>query len=481
MNRHPSQLIALGAALALQACQDRAVPTEARARANVAASVTPVDPAGRHLVVFTAERVPADFGTRAARLGGVVDASLDSIGVATVTGLSAAAAAELAANPDIRAVELDVATALRNEEVDGDGAAADEAVSEALAPADATASPTTARFYARQWNLRAVFAPEAWAAGHLGSRDVKVAIVDTGIDYLLPDLAGLVDLAHSTSFVPEDVIPTRYAGRLPFSDLFWHGTAVASVVASNATVLAGVNRYVTLLAVKVVDSTFRTSAGRLLTGIVYAADQGVDVINLSNGVQRDKSENPGTVAAFERAVNYAFRKGALLVSVPFNDAADLDHNGDLVRLPCEAANAICVANTGPTGATGVNGPWVNVDAPAPYAAYGRSAISVAAPGGAGEVGQFRRMWVSCTTTPTATTAAPACLARQAIAQPVGNSFAAAHVSGLAALLVAQLGHGNPALIRARILQSADDLGEPGTDPYYGKGRINVARALGIAQ
>jgi len=48
-----------------------------------------------------------------------------------------------------------------------------------------------------------------------------------------------------------------------------------------------------------------------------------------------------------------------------------------------------------------------------------------------------------------------------------------------ALLVAQLGHGNPALIRARILQSADDLGEPGVDPYYGKGRVNVARALGL--
>jgi len=481
MNRHATQLIALGAALALQACQDRPEPTEPARRGVLSASVTTADPAGRHLVVFTAERVPADFGDRVSRLGGSVESALDNIGVAAVTGLSEVAAAELAGSADVRAVEPDVATAPPNEDLGTDGATADEAVSEPVAPADATGSPTTARFYARQWNLRAVFAPEAWAAGHLGSRDVKVAILDTGIDYLLPDLAGLVDLAHSTSFVPEDVIPTRYAGRLPFSDLFWHGTAVASVVASNATVLAGVNRYVTLLAVKVVDSTFRTSAGRLLTGIVYAADQGVDVINLSNGVQRDKSKNPGTVAAFERAVNYAFRKGALLVSVPFMDGADLDHNGDLVRLPCEAANAICVAATGPTGASGVNGPWVNVDARAPYAAYGRSAISVAAPGGAGEVGQFRRMWVSCTTTPTATTAAPACLARQLIAQPVGNSFAAAHVSGLAALLVAQLGHGNPALIRARILQSADDLGEPGTDPYYGKGRINVARALGIVQ
>src|SRR5207253_5922818 len=335
MNRSRSNIVALAAvaALALQGCHDQSTPTAPAARI-LAASVTPADPAGRHLVVFTAGRVPADFGERAAQLGGVVGASLDSIGVAAVTGLSDGAAAELAAGTDIRAVEPDVAMPLPNEDVAADGAAADEAVSEALAPADATASPTTAQFYARQWNLRAVFAPEAWAAGHLGSRDVKVAILDTGIDYANPDLAGLVDLGRSISLVPEDVT-RHYPGRLPFSDLFWHGTAVASVVASNAKVLAGVNRYVTFLAVKIADSTGLRTVGRLISGIVYAADQGADVINLSRGSERDKSQSPGFVAAWERAVNYAFRKGALVVSVPFNDGADLDHNGDIVRLPCE--------------------------------------------------------------------------------------------------------------------------------------------------
>ena len=478
MRHIPSHGFALAAALVLQSCANEWAPTALAGSGALAASVTPADPAGRHLVVFTAERVPADFVDRVSRLGGTIDAALDSIGVAAVTGLSEAGVAELAAGADIRAVEPDPRTSPRDDGEPTDGPP-NEAGGEALATADATASPTSAQFYARQWNMRAVFAPEAWAAGYLGSRDVKVAILDTGIDYLHPDLVGLVDLAHSKSFVPEDVMPARYADRLPFNDLFYHGTAVASVVASNAKVVAGLNRFVTLLAVKVADSTSQHTIGRLISGIVYAADQGADVINLSRGSERHKSQSPGTVAAFERAVNYAFRKGALVVSVPFNDGADLDHNGDIVRLPCEAANAICAAATGPTGAAGVNGPWENVDARAPYSAFGRSAVSVAAPGGAGEVGQFRRMWVLCTTTPTQTTGAPACRARQAIAQPVGTSFAAPHVAGLAALLVTQLGHGNPALIRARILQSADDLGDPGVDPYYGKGRINVARALGI--
>jgi subtilisin family serine protease len=59
----------------------------------------------------------------------------------------------------------------------------------------------------------------------------------------------------------------------------------------------------------------------------------------------------------------------------------------------------------------------------------------------------------------------------------GTSMATPHVTGLAALLVEDLGR-NPGQIRARIQQSADDLGQPGTDPYYGKGRINVGQAVG---
>ena len=465
-------LIVLAAAvLALEACQQQRTPTELAGGALLSSTASP-EPASRHLVVFAAERVPADFEARVAGLGGTVEASLDSIGVAMVTGLTGTDAAELAADAHVRAVESDELTSLR------DDAADDIPLDEVVATVDAIASPTAAQFYARQWNLRAVFADQAWAAGFLGSREVVVAILDTGIDYLHPDVVGLVDLDRSKSFVPEDVVPARYAGRLPISDLFWHGTAAASIVASNATVVAGVNRHVTLIAVKVADSTGQHTAGRLIGGIVYAADQGADVINVSRGSERDKSQSPGTIAAFERAVNYAFRRGALVVSVPFNDAADLDHNGDIVRLPCEAANAVCVSATGPTAAVGFNGPWENVDAIAPYSAFGRSAIGVAAPGGIMAPPGFRTIWLPCTTTPTRTSAAD-CRAGQPLQRGVGTSWAAPHVAGLAALLVAQLGHGQPALIRAQILQSADDLGEPGTDPYYGKGRINVARALGV--
>jgi subtilisin family serine protease len=55
-------------------------------------------------------------------------------------------------------------------------------------------------------------------------------------------------------------------------------------------------------------------------------------------------------------------------------------------------------------------------------------------------------------------------------------MAAPHVAGLAALMVEQVGR-NPGRVRFSIQGSADDLGARGTDPYYGKGRINIGNAV----
>src|SRR5438067_12872022 len=89
MHRSRSNIVALAvAALAFQACQEQREPTEPTRRAALTASMTPADPAGRHLVVFAAERVPADLGERGARLVGTVEAARDRICVAAMTRLS---------------------------------------------------------------------------------------------------------------------------------------------------------------------------------------------------------------------------------------------------------------------------------------------------------------------------------------------------------------------------------------------------------
>ena len=465
--------------LTFAACSDGGASVEPAPTRMLAASVAPNEHTGRHIVLFTAERVPADFGERVERLGGTVQQSLDSIGVGVVSDLSPAAAAILAADADIRAVEPDVTFQLAGEALPGDD----------VADITAETLPTAATLYLRQWNMRAIGADKAWDAGLLGSPDVLVVILDTGIDYSHPELQGLVDLSRSKSFVPEEdsVVQRLYPGRNPVTDLFWHGTAMAATVASNAKLLAGVTQHVTLLAVKVADrfAVTRMSAG--LAGILYAADQGADVMNVSGGVNFDKSENPGLIAAYLRALNYAWRKGVLVVGVAGNDTLDRDHDRDRVGLPCEAPHAICASATGPTVAHSINGPWDDVDATALYTSYGRSVVSVAAPGG--QRFTNTRVWVPCLTTPSPASPAACRVASMCpkpslgtcLNQGIGTSFSASHTTGLAALLVQQLGHGNPAQIRERILQSADDLGEPGTDPYYGKGRINIARALGLIQ
>jgi subtilisin family serine protease len=422
---HLLALVAV-AVLTLESCSDLGVSLQPAMGGMIAANETSTGQAARHIVVFAAERVPADFPQRVAALGGSVDMSLDSIGVTAVIGLTDTAAAQLATAPYVKAVELDPLIGISGEQVELADTTGDLASSAALASTETSTLPTSAPFYPRQWNMRAIFAHQAWAAGQTGSRDVVVAVLDAGIDYLHPDLVGLVDLVRSKSFVPEEdvEVAARFPGRLAISDLNYHGTAIASIIASNGRVVAGVNQHVTLLAVKIWNRSLVGPASRFLAGLVYAADQGADVINVSGEYRRDKSDSGGVAAAFNRATNYAFRKGALLVSVAGNDTRDLDHDGDRVRFPCQSPHAMCASGTGPAGADGINGPWHDVDARAPYSA-------------------------------------------------------APHVAGLAALLVAHLGHGNPALIRARILQLADDLGEPGTDPYYGKGRINVPRALGL--
>src|SRR5690606_15946941 len=90
--------------------------------------------------------------------------------------------------------------------------------------------PAAADFYPRQWHLKTIQAEDAWDAGHLGSPDVTVAILDTGIDYRHADLAGLVDLDRSVSFATADDPYVRFyfPGAHLVADIGYHGTHVAA-------------------------------------------------------------------------------------------------------------------------------------------------------------------------------------------------------------------------------------------------------------
>jgi subtilisin family serine protease len=152
-------------------------------------------------------------------------------------------------------------------------------------------------------------------------------------------------------------------------------------------------------------------------------------------------------------------------------------------------HVVCVSASGPALA---NGP---VDTPAFYTNFGRSAIAVSGPGGNADAAHnfptslwpwgsdiASWVWSLCSRTTIvfngATPVAP-CLSGTTLTGFIGTSQATPHVAGLAAQLVAVVGHGQPQQIKHLIEASADDVGQRGTDPFFGSGRINVARALGF--
>jgi subtilisin family serine protease len=453
----------------------------------------------RHVVLASGGGFTADFQSRVAALGGTLE-SIHPSGIAVVTGLSGDAVASLAKMPGVNNVQVDVEFSLDQP------IASVEADASAVGDVDiaSQANPTTASRYVWQWNMRAIQANAAWAAGKLGDAGVTVAILDTGLDYNINDLNGLVDLSRSTSFVASDnaLAATYFPSRNNVTDFHGHGTNVATQVSSKAAALAGVTSKTTLIGVKVLGRTGSGSLSSVLNGVLWAADHGADVANMSLGggfhMRADqKADDPYSGAGpilslINRTFNYAASKGMLIVVSAGNDIADLDHNGDFVSTYCDMPHVVCVSAAGPAVATD------NVDASSYYTNFGRSAITVAGPGGNADAAHnftvsawpwgndiASWVWSYCPKdrlaglTPAGVPVLTACAAGNRLSGYIGTSQASPHVAGLAALLVAEHGHGNPSQIKHLIEQSADDLGQRGTDPYYGRGRINVKKALGL--
>lgn len=456
-------IAAFGLPLLSLGCQEQALSPAADAPAILSAmSLVPPDVADQYLLRFKDGILPEDLDARVAGAGGILVFSHD-VGIAIVGELDVGGAAQLGAYDDVAQIQQDGAV-----ELDPIGATSVEVAGAAVASPD---DPTTALFYPWQWNMRAIQADQAWAAGRLGSPAVTVAILDTGIDYMYPDLAGRVDLSRSVSFVPDDdaLVSTYFPGRHPITDLHYHGTHVASTAVSNANLVAGVTTMTTLLGIKVCSVYGSCPFSSIIQGVLHAADNGADVANMSLGGGFVKAEAGQYVGFINSVFNYANDMGMVVIVSAGNGAFDLDHDANVFMTYCSAPNTMCVAATGPTGDEGREGPWTAVDAPAPYTNYGRSAISVAAPGGTGN----GFVWAACSQT---SLVLPICQTAVYVLGLTGTSMSAAHTSGLASLVVEDVGR-NPGRIKTTIQRTADDLGDRGVDPFYGKGRINIADAI----
>jgi serine protease len=279
----------------------------------------------------------------------------------------------------------------------------------------------------QQWDLAKVGAGDAWPKST--GAGVTVAVVDSGVDASHPDLASHVLPGY-------DVIAGK-AG--PSTDPFGHGTHVAGTIAAvtgNGIGVASLAPDTKILPVKVLGADGRGYMSDTATGIIYAADHGANVINMSLGATAQ-------VAAVTNAISYARSKGVVVVAAAGNYRAD----GSPTTWPGADPGVIAVA------ATDAN------DKVASFSNAG-SYVDVAAPG----VGIESTYPVSL----------------GGYTSMSGTSMASPHVAALAALIKAYRPGLSPDQVEKAIEGSALDLGTTGRDNDYGYGRINAPAALAAA-
>lgn len=476
-----TRMVALGLTAAVSAaCSEASDPTEVPVLAG-ASDLAPLSQAGSFLVLGTGGSLPAAL----TEAGGSVAHAISEIGVAVVTSDAEDFAAALEGTPGINAVVPNIELNMAPLATTADG----------VALASVTSPPFTGDddfFHDMQWGLDAIDAPEAWNTGARGA-GARLAILDSGIDALHPDLAPNLNVALSTSFVPGETFD-----QVPIFPAFNHGTHVAGIAAAadNAFGIIGVAPEAELVAIKVLSAQTGTGdIGGVIAGLVHAAQSEADVANMSLGFSMshrghlfDASGNQvGEVPAEDvaaiwtamiRAANYAHQQGVTMVASAGNSGTDGNADRDRIHIPSDLPHVISVSATAPRG-WGLD-PFTDLDLPTNYSNTGRSVIDLAAPGGGFDptfLGQS--CMVTFITAPCAAFDLVWSTVGAGFTFASGTSMAAAHVSGVAALVVgANGGSMHPAQVRSTLMRAADDLGQPGRDDIYGRGRVNAGATVG---
>jgi serine protease len=319
------------------------------------------------------------------------------------------------------------------------------------------------QYFDLQWNLRRIGMETAWEINRGGSSRITVAVIDSGVAYAnqgafaqAPDLAGTRFVA-GYDFIWEDEVPTDTDG---------HGTHVAGTIAqttNNSTGLAGIAFNVGIMPIKVLTSDWDDENGApnppsmsvLARGIRFAADHGVQVINLSLGAE-------GESATVESAIRYAIGKGVFVAAAAGNSGDE----GNGAEWPASYAKDI-------DGLMAV----AAVDYDLARAAYSthRDYVEIAAPGGnvRADVNDDDYPDGILQQTLDPDFQERGIFNRFAYMFYQGTSMATPHVSALAALLMDQ-GITNPAAVEAAIKRFAshkpsgggrnDDIGYGVVDP-----------------
>lgn len=291
-------------------------------------------------------------------------------------------------------------------------------------------------YYGKQWHLNKILAPIVWNT-YKGSANIKVAVLDTGLNYNLTEFGANPSAGARTTkgkdFVNNDMDPMDDNG---------HGTAVTSVLGAktnNGTDLAAVDWYSHIIVVKTNDSAGNTTSFNMASGIVWAVNYTslLKVINISS------SFSVGDQTLLD-GVNYALNSNVLVVAGTFNNYST---SNCAAGYPASYSGVLAViaTNSADGFATGCSqtGQGSLMSAP------GHGIYTEKATGG---VNVPNAIFTS------------------------GTSFAAPLVAGVASVLYSCAPSGYSANNMRIALMLGQDLGLPGYDSSYGYGRLDMFKS-----
>ncbi|HPN30871.1 MAG TPA: S8 family serine peptidase [bacterium] len=275
-------------------------------------------------------------------------------------------------------------------------------------------------YLSRQWGLEKINAYEAWDSTS-GDADAIIAVLDSGIDYGHSEFTN--QIANGYDFVNSDDMSEDDNG---------HGTMVSGIISAkcnNNAGIAGTAPNSKIMPVKILDADGFGSYSDIAEGIIFAADNGVKVINLSVG-------GYGYSQFLQDAVNYAYNKGCVIVAAAGND------NTSEPLYPAGCANVVAVSSINRNGEK------------SSFSNYG-SHIDLCAPGDSiisGAIGNTYKYGS-------------------------GTSYSAPFVSGIAALVFSKFKTITNAQVISKLYETAQDKGASGKDEIFGNGLPDAGAAV----
>ncbi|MBP9748930.1 S8 family serine peptidase [Patescibacteria group bacterium] len=331
-------------------------------------------------------------------------------------------------------------------------------------------------FFPYQWYLEKIQAPEAWKLVQ-GSRSVVVGVLDTGVDLDHQDLRnniwtnprevldgldndgnGFPDDVHGWDFVDDVGDPQPHFGKSWTETGVNHGTFISGIigaVGNNRVGTSGVAWNVRIMPVRVLDSEGTGDVETVAQGILYALQNGAQILNLS-------FVGPDRSSVLDAAIMRAHDAGLTVVTAVGNDHAK---NGGQ-NLDLMPNYPVCSDGIGQQNLTIGVVATDETDHKAAFSAYGSHCVDIAAPG----VSMWGTRYHNVT--------------RPGFGESYGGfwqgtSFATAVVTGAAALLKSMSPSLSNEEIRTLLMKTADpiDVLNPTYAGKLGAGRLNLAAAV----